>query len=102
MKRVQREIQKCINRFEFALLVYYDGDNGFGLHDIFGSLEGLLSEDLLKTFRKHSMADANKKEEAKVIFYNNKKEKELKLKQRFGKGAKRINRKESKLNEYLF
>ncbi len=62
MERIEREIQKCINRFEFVFLTYYDSDDGLGLHDIFGILEELLRDDLLKAFKKHSTADAKKKE----------------------------------------
>lgn len=65
MERVQREIQKCINRFEFALLIYYDSDNGLGLHHIIGTLEGLLSDDLLKAFKKHAIADIERKKHAR-------------------------------------
>lgn len=55
MKKVARDIQRCINRFQFALLMYHDSDNDLGLHNIFTVLEELLKSDLVNTFRKYSV-----------------------------------------------
>ena len=55
MKKMIRDIQRCINRFEFVLLIYYDSDNDLGLHNIFTTLEELLKNDLVNTFKKYSV-----------------------------------------------
>ncbi len=53
MKNIDRNVQKCINRFEFALLVYYDSDNdnGLSLYNIFTVLQELLRDDLVRLFK---------------------------------------------------
>ena len=60
MKKIARDIQRCINRFQFALLIYYDSENELGLYEIFTVLEELLKNDLLKTFKRHGVARSGK------------------------------------------
>lgn len=60
MKKVMRDIQRCINRFQFALLIYYDSENHLRLHEIFAVLEELLKNDLLRTFKRHWVAGSEK------------------------------------------
>jgi len=60
MKKVMRDIQRCINRFRFALLIYYDSENHLRLHEIFTVLEELLKNDLLRTFKRHWVAGSEK------------------------------------------
>jgi len=60
MTKAARDIQRCINRFQFALLIYHDSDNELGLHNIFTVLEELLRDDLLRTFKKYSLTEPGK------------------------------------------
>ncbi len=53
MGRLSREIQGCINRFEFVLDLYYQGENQLELHNRFTIMGELLKRDLLKAFRRH-------------------------------------------------
>lgn len=59
MKKIEHEIRKCINRFEFALLIYTSYSEQ-GLYDITMHLKKLLENDLINTFKKYS-ARASKK-----------------------------------------
>lgn len=55
MKKIIRDIQKCINRFEFALLIYTSDHGQKGFYSILTNLEELLKNDLVNTFKKYSV-----------------------------------------------
>jgi len=55
MTSITRDIQRCINRFEFALLLYYEGGSDVEFYDALTTLEELLKNDLLRTFHLHSV-----------------------------------------------
>jgi len=54
MTSITRDIQRCINRFEFALLTYASGNDLERFYSILTSLEDLLKNDLVNTFKKYS------------------------------------------------